>query len=82
MRFVKIGHSWFNPTRIDRIRADTETDGGLYKPVVKIYLQAKTFYFEGDEIGMKSYYYAEECDAKIRAETMLHKVLTDILEAL
>lgn len=82
MRLVLIGHSYFNPMRIDRIRADVETEAGMFTPIVKVYLQGKTFHFNGDDLGMRSYWYAEELDARTRADTMLHKVLNAIHEAL
>ena len=75
MRFVKIGHSWFNISRIERIRGDSQADGGRYIPIVKVYLQGKTFYFDCEDIGIEPRYYFKEEDAYTFSETMVEKVL-------
>lgn len=50
VKFVKIGHSYFNPMRIDRIRADVTEEAGLYTPIVKVYLPGKAFYFDVKDV--------------------------------
>jgi hypothetical protein len=85
MRYVKIGDSYFNPQRIDRIKGAAEVDVNRYKPIVKVYLTGKTFYYDAVDLGLEAgplTEFEDEWVALGAADAMAETVVQSINEAL
>ena len=82
MRFVKIGDSYFNPMRVERIKPAARNDGGKYTPIVKVCLPKKTFYFEPLDLGLGALTFEEGWAAMGTADAMAVKIVEAVEEAL
>ena len=84
MRYVKIGDSYFNPMRIDRIKAAAEKNVNSYIPIVKVYLVGKTFHYDATDLDMHlvPMEFDEEWAALGAADAMAEMVRKDIEGAL
>ena len=82
MKYVKIGDSFFNPMRIDRIKGAAEKNVNTYKPIVKVYLTGKTFYYDAMDLGVAVPEFDEEWAALGCADAMAEKVVQAVNEAL
>lgn len=82
MRFAKIGDSYFNPMRIDRIKAAAEKNVNVYRPIVKVYLTGKTFYYDAADLGVIVPEFEDEWAALGAADAMAETVMQEIEWAL
>lgn len=82
MRYVKIGDAYFNPMRVERIKAAARNDGGKYTPIIKVCLPKKTFYFEPLDLGLEALTFDEGWAAMGTADAMAVMVVEALDEAL
>ena len=82
MRFVKIGDFYFNPTKIERIKAFAELEANSYKPLVKVYVPGKTFYFNAEDLGLPVIPCTARYEAMGGADAMAERVVQAVEDAL
>lgn len=82
MRYVKIGDSYFNPLRIDRIKAEVDPIAKKFRPAVQVVCPGGMYYFSGIDLGMSVPDCEERYVALGIADAMVDKVVASVNEAL